>query len=257
MRSLVQNSHLNGEEFSLMGKSDCSVVLIHGFTATTVEVRPLAEFLNRNGYNVIAPLLPGHNSNPEDLNSRKWTEWTEKVDSVVRKEKEKFKYVFIGGESMGGLIACYMASFYPDLTGLLLYSPAIRVKNLKLMNLLQYIKKYIAKPNIDIDDKDIQDVLPWKGYKVNPTKAAVQLLRLQKIVEERLSLINQPTIIFQGKLDKTIDQTGAYIIYKKINSKNKKLIWLDESNHCVLLDKEYSFVFSESTKFIENELSRG
>lgn len=256
MRNLIQNSHLNGTDFTLEGKNDCCIVLIHGFTATTIEVRPLGEFLTSNGFNVKAPLLPGHNTHPDDLNNRKWNEWTNKVESVTKIALEKYKNVFVGGESMGGLLACYIASNHPEIAGLLLYSPAIRVKNLELMYFLKYFKSYIGKPSLYIDDKDINDVLPWKGYKVNPTKAAVQLLKLQKEVESRLPSIHQPTIIFQGKLDKTIDQKGASIVYSKINSKIKKLIWLDESNHCVLLDKEYSFVFSESLKFIEFVLSQ-
>ena len=255
MRSLIQNTHLDGADFTLEGKIDCCIVLVHGFTATTIEVRPLGEFLATNGFNIIAPLLPGHNTYPDDLNNRKWNEWTNKVESVTKIALDRYKDVFIGGESMGGLLSCYIASNHPEITGLLLYSPAIRVKNLELMYLLQFFKRYIRKPSLYVDDKDIHDVLPWKGYKVNPTKAAVQLLHLQKEVESRLPSIYQPTIIFQGKLDKTIDQTGASIVYTKINSKNKKLIWLDESNHCVLLDKEYSFIFSESLKFIECVLS--
>jgi len=256
MRSLIQNSHLDGSDFTLEGLNDCCIVLVHGFTATTIEVRPLGEFLTSNGFNVLAPLLPGHNTHPDDLNKRKWKEWTNKVESVTKIALEKYRNVFVGGESMGGLLSCYIASNHPEVSGLLLYSPAIRVKNLELMYFLKYFKSYIGKPSLYIDDKDIHDVLPWKGYKVNPTKAAVQLLKLQKEVESRLPSIHQPTIIFQGKLDKTIDQKGASTVYSKINSKIKKLIWLDESNHCVLLDKEYSFVFSESLKFIKFVLSQ-
>ncbi len=256
MRNLIQNKNLDGADFVLEGKKDCCIVLVHGFTATTIEVRPLGEYLASKGYYIDAPLLPGHNTHPDDLNKQKWMEWTNKVESVTKNALDKYKNVFLGGESMGGLISCYIASNHPELAGLLLYSPAIRVKNLELMYLLQFFKKYIGKPSLNVEDKDIHDVLPWKGYKVNPTRAAVQLLRLQKVVESKLPSIFQPAIIFQGKLDKTIDQTGASIVYTKINSKIKKLIWLDESNHCVLLDKEYSFVFSESQKFIEFVLSQ-
>lgn len=256
MRKLVQNSDLDGSEFSLLGKNETCVILIHGFTATTVEVRPLAEYFSENGYSVFAPLLPGHNTNPDDLNERTWQEWVNAAEAVTVEALSKFKNVFIGGESMGGLIACYIASFYPEITGLLLYSPAIHVKKLEFMRIFKFFTKFIAKPSLKLEDEEIQDVLPWKGYKVNPTRAAVQLLNLQKEVKNRLDYIRHPTIIFQGKLDKTIDQSGATYIYNKIQSVKKNLIWLEQSNHCVILDKEYPYIFTESLKFVEKVTSK-
>ena len=42
----LRNPHLNGDTFFLLGTHDVGVLLIHGFTATTVEVSYVAKYLN-------------------------------------------------------------------------------------------------------------------------------------------------------------------------------------------------------------------
>ena len=65
---------LDGNSFYHQGNST-GFLLIHGFTASTAEVRPLADRLTELGYTVSAPLLPGHNTHPDDLNKTKWQDW--------------------------------------------------------------------------------------------------------------------------------------------------------------------------------------
>ena len=65
-QQMILNPHLEGDSFFWEG-GEVGILLIHGFTATTAEVRPLAEFLHKNGYTVAGPLLPGHYTKPDDL----------------------------------------------------------------------------------------------------------------------------------------------------------------------------------------------
>ena len=48
---------LDGSSFLLPG-GPTGILLLHGFTATTVEMRYLAEELHRRGYTVSAPCCP-------------------------------------------------------------------------------------------------------------------------------------------------------------------------------------------------------
>ncbi len=255
MDALMQNKKLEGGDFFKVGSNDVLIILLHGLTATTVEVRPLANALHLQGFSVAAPLLPGHNTTPVDLNSRKWYEWTDTVSNLINSNSEIYPNIFIGGESMGGLVTLYMASKFPQLQGILLYSPAIRIKNIFLSSLIRIFKKFIPKKSYEQDDVVNEGEFPWKGYRVNPTSAVYQLYKLQKEVRKRLVLIHQPTIIFQGKLDTTIDPSGASLIYDNINSPYKELIVLENSGHCVVLEKEHNFVFEKSIEFINKQLA--
>jgi carboxylesterase len=47
-----------------------------------------------------------------------------------------------------------------------------------------------------------------------------------------------PTIIFQGKLDRSIDLMSSVIVLEGIGSTEKELIWMEESTHCILIDRQ-------------------
>jgi len=44
-----------------------AVLLLHGFTGSTKDVKKLGEFLSQRGYNVHAPMYSGHGVEPEAL----------------------------------------------------------------------------------------------------------------------------------------------------------------------------------------------
>ena len=251
--SIIQNPELDGSSFLLEGTNGICVILIHGFTATTVEVRPIAEFLHSEGYTVAAPLLPGHGTTPEDLNKQSWENWIDSVSETVRKCRTKHETIFIGGESMGGLITCYLAAVMENIKGIMLYSPALKVDKLRFSKYIRLFKKTIPKKNSE--ETPEKDVFPWQGYRVNPTQAAYQMYLLQKLTRKKLKLITQPTIIFQGKFDKTISPAGPRLIYNNINSIQKEFVFLENSDHCVLLDKDFKYLARKTSEFLTNALN--
>jgi carboxylesterase len=58
---MIQNPGLEGDSF-FCEAGPFGILLIHGFTATTAEVRPLARRLLSVGYTISGPLLPGHDT---------------------------------------------------------------------------------------------------------------------------------------------------------------------------------------------------
>jgi len=249
MNDFLQNPDLDGGSFVLPGNNESCVILLHGLTATTIEVKPLALYLNsQGGFQVYAPLLPGHGTSPADLNNVTWKDWLNQVISIYQEASQKFQNVSIAGESMGGVLACLLAAEFKEIKKLVLYSPAIKVENLGLSRFVRFFKKYIPK-NSGNPTKQ-QEKFPWQGYKVHPTKGAYQLLKLQQITRRKLSSISQPVLIFQGKLDKTITTDSTHIVYNHIHSNQKELVILDNSGHTIILDQEFDFVARKSLDFL-------
>jgi len=249
MNDLLENPDLDGGSFVLSGNNESCVILLHGFTATTVEVKPLAVYLNsQGGFQVYAPLLPGHGTSPADLNNVTWKDWRNKVFAIYLEASQKFQNIYIAGESMGGVLACLLAAEFKDIKKLVLYSPAIKVENLGLSRFVRFFKKYIPK-NTGNPTKH-QEKFPWQGYKVHPTMGAYQLLRLQQITRRKLTSISQPVLIFQGKLDKTIAKDSTQIVYNHIHSYQKELVILDNSRHTIILDQEFDFVARKTLDFL-------
>jgi carboxylesterase len=259
MNNYFENHHLDGNEFELIQNNPACVLLTHGFTATTVEVKPFADQLFKAGFDVSAPLLPGHNTDPFDLNKKQYTDWTDYMENKLKAVCSRYETVFVAGESMGGLLSCYLAERYPKITGLLLFAPAISVKNLALLGILRYFKPYIGQPDESeaVDEDERGYIYPWKGYNVKPTTAGFELYRLQRLVRKDLAKINQPALIFQGVHDQTIEVKSAEIVYQEISSLQKELIYLQDSAHCIILDKEFDFVVEKSLQFLAKLSNHG
>ena len=131
----IKNPHLEGSDFYWSG-NQIGVLMIHGFTATTAEVRLIAKRLHQAGFTVAGPLLPGHGTHPDDLNQARWPMWLEKVKSFYDKLVKNCSQIFVIGESMGALLALELAAQHPEIMGLMLFAPAMKVNRLWLAPLL-------------------------------------------------------------------------------------------------------------------------
>ena len=89
-----------------------------------------------------------------------------------------------------------------------------------------------------------------KGIPVYPLKGARELLRLQRQVRGRLSRINQPILIVQGRLDATVDPSAAETVHREVRSAVKELHWLPDSQHCVIIDRERELVNQLTLDFL-------
>jgi len=232
--SPLRNPHLEGAPFYLEA-GPVGVLLCHGFTATTAEVRLLANALHAQGYTVTAPLLPGHGTTPQDCNRYRWQDWYASVERIYRKLAARCERVVVGGESTGALLILRLAAEHPEVAAVLCYAPALVLNLSRFQNWLLHI---CAPFLTSLPKAPSKDDNPWQGYAVEPLKGALQLLDLQKEVTPLLPRIHQPILIMQGKLDPTVSPHAPQIIYDQVGSTVKELHWLDHSTHCVILDKE-------------------
>ena len=250
--TVIQNPHLEGGSFFWQGNA-VGVLLIHGFTATTAEVRPLARVLYAQGYTVAGPLLPGHGTTPEEMNRCRWRDWADAAEAAYQEISTRCQRVVVGGESMGGLLSLYLASEHPEITGVLTYAPALkvisRVTPLLAPILAPFVSAYSKSPGepSPADER-------WQGYTVYPARAVGQLFRLQHRVRQRLPRIHQPLLVVQGRLDTTVAQIVPEVLGRDGSSAVKEVHRLDQSGHCVILDREWEQVAEWTLRFIQRVL---
>ena len=124
--NFILNPELEGGSFFWKG-GETGVLLLHGLTATTAEVRPLAKRLLNEGYTVSGILLPGHGTTPENLSQTHREDWIKASEEAYNELKWECSSVIVGGESVGALLALRLASDHPEIKGCLLYtSPSPR-----------------------------------------------------------------------------------------------------------------------------------
>ena len=247
----LHNPHLEGQSF-FWKAGPVGVFLSHGYTATSAEILPLAKRLHEKGYTVAAPLLPGHGTAPEDLNRVRWQDWVRCGEETCADLFRNCEHVFVAGESMGGVVALYLASQNPEIAGVLLYAPAVRLA----MSLTDRVKLYLGAPFISQVNRESLDCADdWQGYPGLPLKGAIQLLRFGVATEARLANIRQPVLVFQGRLDTTVSPDVGDIILNGVSSTIKKHYWMENSHHAITLDQEQDQVADLTIEFIEQLLS--
>ena len=240
---LMKNAHLDGDAFLIEG-NDIGVVLLHGFTATTAEVRLLADYLRGFGYTLVAPLLPGHGTQPAELNKTSWLDWYEAAEGAYLELRGKCTKVFVCGESMGGLLALLIASRYAQVDGVIAVAPALRIRGIALSRIMQYFVKFRPK-------NQAEDNLPWKGYTVYPVRGLAQVAKLQNVVQKELENITQPLLVFMGGKDASIHPESGKLIIDAVRSSEKELIYMPNSPHVMLLAEDKEAIFQKIYEFIE------
>ena len=246
--SLFMNPHLEGDPF-LWEAGPVGVFLSHGFTATCAEVRPLAQHLHEAGFTVAGPLLPGHGTHPQDLNRVKWPAWVEAGERVYQQLKARCQRVFVGGESMGAVLALHLASQHPEAAGVLAFAPAIKL-NLRPVDLLRLrliapLVPWLPKDSIDASKH-------WQGYPVIPLKGALQLVAFQQVVIQGLPKIHQPVLVMQGRLDTTVHPSAGELILGGVSSAVKEHYWMEKSSHVIIIDQELDQVTRITLNFLNS-----
>ena len=149
-----------------------------------------------------------------------------------------------------GFTCTALASDHPEIKGLLLYAPAMRLAASFLEKfLLVLVSPFVFSVKKKFS-KD-REGLPWQGYKVNPLRTGVQLLKFQWEIKQRLCRIYQPILIIQANLDETVDLNSGNIIVRGVQSAVKKILWMEKSGHVVILEKQFEEVLQTTIAFIK------
>ncbi|NHJ86307.1 MAG: alpha/beta fold hydrolase [Asgard group archaeon] len=241
------------EPFRLKEKGP-KVLLIHGFTASPTEMRPIGDFLHSQGYDVYSVLLAGHGTTPEDLQTKTWLDWWDSV-KVTYDAMPKCDYVI--GFSMGALLAARLAvENQKKLKGLVLVSTYLNIKP-KIINyfsflfpLLKRIKPYMAKSAETEQFFKENNLISYMKYPMSAVDESIKLVKYTK--KHILPKITIPTLIIQGAKDDRVDPNNYKILMKIIPSEEKFLEILPESQHIVTVGPDVDQLLNAILIFTEN-----
>ena len=232
-----------GAESFLLRGGRRGVLLIHGFTGSTSEVRELAEALHKQGYTVFAPRLGAHGTSPKELEATSWHEWYATVEDGYRILSQLCDEIMVAGHSMGGLFAILIALSFPVKRIAVLSAPIkVQDKRVEYLGLVSLVARFFTKK------KRKKDV-PYFNYSVMPLKSVQSLMALIDTVRRELPRLDKPILILQSRREHTVDPVSAQIIYDEVGSKDKKLRWLERSGHSIVTDQERELVFREVIEF--------
>jgi carboxylesterase len=242
------------QDFQALGdrkNGHIGIVLVHGFTGSPAAMRPWAEFLNARGYSVRVPLLPGHGTEPPDLNEVQWPEWPAKVKAEISELQKHCTQVFVAGLSMGGGTTLHVAAELGDqLSGIILVNPMIHVRGISptLAFVVSRLVKFGKSVGNDIKRKGVSEY----SYDKLPYRGIYQLLTMLQLTRTALPRIKVPMQSFHSVDDHTLPVSNTEIVMREIGSSNKSRIELLNSFHVATIDHDSEIIFANSLTFIES-----
>lgn len=247
---MVLLSIIEGAEPFLFRGDDRGVLLVHGFTGSPAEMRLLGEYLNNQGYTVMAPRLCGHGSTVEEMAQTKWPHWYSAVEDGYHILRSLCKEVSVVGLSMGAILSLHLAAEYPVKKIVSLSAPIfLQDRRLPLLPVYRLFQNFVHKKQRKYDVDPKYNI----GYQATPLDSLDSLLQLIKTVQGQLKEITAPSLMIQPRREHTVRPESAQYIYDHIGSCQKQLIWLEKSGHVVTLDNEREKVFEEINRFLGTE----
>ncbi len=220
-----------------------AVLVLHGFTAEPRTVDFLIPFLKSAGFETALPVLRGHASRPEDMVGVRWQDWLADASTAFEDLARNHEQVSVVGHSMGAVVAAHFAAQnQTKIHKLVLVSPAIEFSNpaVKVLPLLgKFVKFWKAGP-ASIKDPSLRAEFIAKGinYQRFPVAAFTELFNLGALVKTELAAIQCPTLVLHGRLDSVIPTRAAEFVLSNLGSKNKRILWLEQSDHEIFWDAE-------------------
>jgi len=245
-------------EIHKKGKSP-AILLIHGFGGSPVDVKPLADILEKSGYTFKAILLPGHGTSPKDLKNIKMNEWLNKSLLEFDKLRQNYEEVYVVGFSMGGAISLILAT-ERHVSKLVLICPYFKVKERwyyfgkpeTWAKRVSFILPYVKKPKIG-QINNPEGLQKYTAYESLPTKTISELAKLGHIAAEKAKQVKSDILWIHSRGDNVADFKLSMDVFQLTQSKNKYFIEYNQSNHIILYDYDSEDTIKKIMAFIEGD----
>jgi len=238
--------------FIKKGKTGC--LLLHGGTGTPAVVRPMGEFLARNGISALGVRLRGYATSVEEWLKTDHSDWVASAEEALHDLERDCKSVFVSGLSMGGSLALYLASKHQTrIAGVI---PICAPAGPSFLNgfrekFAPLAEDNIPQPNYSATDIREKNVTPG-GYDCHYPSLNLEWAKLVEKTNRGLHAIQCPALIVQAENDHVVDPKTAEWIYANIGSKRKEILWLKNSYHMATIDVDREQVYREAVDFISS-----
>jgi carboxylesterase len=236
------------EPFFLQGgKTAC--LLIHGFTGSPKEMRPLGDALHQHGLTVLSIRLAGHATQPGDMIRTRYRDWIASVEDGINLLKDSYEHVFYAGLSMGGVLALTAASYLPP-SGVLALSTPFELDpdwRINIARPLSYIIPWVKK-NHSNNNKTENFHVDYPAY---PTRSIAELKDLTKVMQRSLGQVKTPVLMINSKADPTVPYAHTKKFEKLLAPERYEQVTLQTSGHVITEDTERQVVFDAATRFID------
>jgi carboxylesterase len=211
-----------------------AALLIHGFGGTPAEMRPLGVLLQRTGWAVHAPLLPGFGAEIETLAQRDFHEWIDTVWTSYDALTKGYEKVLLVGNSMGAALALVAAKKHRP-AGMVLVAPFLRFAvwwhNLCWPVLSRFLPQLRPFQHADFSSPQMRRIVRRLCNNADPDAAYVQesvrairlsiraldqLRQVGRLAYAAAPHVRAPTLILQGRHDLLVTPNSTRALVRRL-----------------------------------------
>jgi len=248
-----------------------AALLFHGLAGSPLEVRFVGKLLQRAGFTVRVPLIPGYSMG---YDVTEWWDWLLKAERIYAEMRATFKTVCVAGLSVGATLALALASRHKDLTAQALWSVTLDHDGWAMPWYRWFFKpghylgfgKYWGYREREpyglknerwrarVAEAMRTTTVSAAGPALIPSEFLYQSMRLGEYAERNLMHVHADTLLMHAADDETASPRNAEMVYEGISSRHKRKLMLGDSYHIITMDNERELVARETIRFFQQSI---
>ena len=219
----------------LKNQTDYSIIFLHGYSASRMELHPIPENLAKNlGANIFLTRMSGHGAGVDDLGYARVNDWLNDAREAIAIGKILGKRVLFIGNSTGATLGNWLMgqkegeSIYTYIFISPNFHPKDPFSDLALLPWGNLLVRLTLGEYREWKPKNAEIAKYW-NYKT-PYKAILNLMGLVKVAEKvDVSQVRTPLLIIYSPEDRVISAKEVERKFEIFGSNTKKLVPFTES----------------------------
>lgn len=216
-----------------------ALLLFHGYNDSPQSIDQVARRIHAAGWTVRVPLLPGHGRSLRAFDS--WR--AEEAFAMAREEYARLRAVYptvcVGGLSMGGALACWLAA-EADVDAVVLYAPMLFVPRpmevaVHTARLWSALSRYLVggSGRSVLDDAAMRRLI---AYKASSRRSLEALERIARETVMRLGFVHAPVFIAQSEEDNRLPRDQSARAHTRLGTNDRTVEWVRGAGHVLTVD---------------------
>ncbi len=231
-----------------------ALLLLHGYNDSPTSLNAIGRVVSEAGWTVRIPLLPGHGRSLQAFDG--WT--SDEVLAAVRAEyaalRAAYGTVVVGGLSMGGALACWLAA-EGDADGVVLFAPMLFVPRpmqlaVSTARLWSVLSRYVGGGGgRSIRDPGARERLISYGYSTRRSLEALERIAEGSIV--RLGFVHAPILIQQSAEDNRLPHDQSERAFARLGTSDRTVHWAEGAGHVLTIDYGWEVLATRTVEWLE------
>ena len=196
------------------------VLLTHGLSDSPYHIYHLASCFQRNGFRVMAVLLPGNGTQPGDLLDVPWQEWEKSLAYGAECMTAEADELYLAGFSAGAALSVLHGSHDKRVRGLFLFSPAFEITSRAAWAHLHKLYSWLMPKAAWVTVRPDRDFYKYESLCMN---AVAQMYALTQALPRRE--IDIPVFAVASADDSAVHASATLRFMQRAKHPCNRLVW--------------------------------